>query len=122
MPVITARIKKLQEAIDQQSESHRLTIQRHQLQNRLLQDQLTKQSEVHALQLDREREVSLSVIQRVTCDSDPLHCSFQLHDLRMSHEKELQAQRLRNERELHQLKIAEYNKAQIASQYPLNYK
>lgn len=45
---------------------------------------------------------------------------FQFHELRMKHEEDMHLQRVRNEQEMHQLKLAEYNKVQTS--YPIMYK
>lgn len=45
---------------------------------------------------------------------------FKLHELRMKHEDDMHVQRARNEQEMHQLKLAEYNKVQTS--YPILYK
>lgn len=47
--------------------------------------------------------------------------TFQIHDLRLKQEKDLHLQRIRYEQELHQMKLAEFNKVQTAS-YPIMYK
>lgn len=99
-PIVTARLKKVEDAADQQRELHNLLIQKEQLQIRTLQDQMKRQSELHSVNLEKQRE---------------------LLDLRILHEKELHSQKIRNEQELHQLKLSEYNKIQTGS-YPLLYK
>lgn len=55
--VVSARLKKVEQSIDQQKELHTLQIQREQLQIKALQEELSRKSEHHSFQLEREREV-----------------------------------------------------------------
>lgn len=55
--VIAARVRRNDEAIEQQRELHQLAVQRERLQIKVLEEQLAKQAEAHTLKLEREREV-----------------------------------------------------------------
>ncbi|KAJ6636152.1 Myb/SANT-like DNA-binding domain-containing protein 3 [Pseudolycoriella hygida] len=99
-PVISLRVKKIEDATHQQREIHLLSTQREQLQIKALEERLSQQSELHAIKMEQERE---------------------FHQLRMSQEKDLYLQRVRWEQELHQLRVLDYNKVQSSS-YSVMYK
>lgn len=60
--VVSARLKKVEQSIDQQKELHMLQIQREQLQIKALQEELSRKSEHHSFQLEREREVNEKIL------------------------------------------------------------
>lgn len=62
MPVISARLRKVEESIRQQFELHQMQLQREQIQLKGVQDELQRHSLLHAQQLDREREVYIVYI------------------------------------------------------------
>lgn len=55
--VITARIRRNDEATQQQKELHELAIQRERLQVKALEEQINKQAEANLVKMEREREV-----------------------------------------------------------------
>lgn len=61
MPVISARLRKVEESIRQQFELHQMQLQREQIQLKGVQDELQRHSLLHAQQLDREREVYIYI-------------------------------------------------------------
>lgn len=93
-----------------------MQLQREQLQIKALQADERRKEEHHKMQMERERDVR----HRIKFDSILILFLFQLHALRLKHEDDIHLQRLRNEQELHQIKVAEYNKVQTS--YPIMYK
>lgn len=54
-------MKKVEQATIQQKELHNLSVQREQLQIRLLQEEINRQAELHSFKMEKEREVSRNV-------------------------------------------------------------
>lgn len=115
LKVIAARVKRNDEAMEQQKELHQLVVQRERLQIRILEEQLAKQTEDHSLKLERDREVRARGRDIMMKNFQISNSSFQLHDLKLRQEQEFHIQRLRHEQEIHQMRLAEYNKMQLAS-------
>lgn len=95
-----------------QRKLHQLSVQREQLQIKMLEQEIEHKANLHTLQIQRDHEVGILFLTHYSASGllgfilRILH-ELQLHQMRKEHERELHKRKLRHQDELHQKKLNE---------------